>query len=742
MSARQKILADSINDTARMARAALSLVLLAALYLFLTLISTDDKQLLLGESQIALPQVNIGISIKASYIIGPLIFLYLHVQALFLLGVLAQKIRRFIGPSNRSPITEEYWNWLSAFAFVQLFRPNGNRPWLSLILSCISIAVIPILLLLAVYLSFFRYQSIHITYCHLFILILDIISVIWFIAFIIRLYKKQILRLYKRWIFKFWKVMIVMIVGTPTLIFYVQLPQFIYLTTTYGWKDPFDYILCNWSDWFCRYIDVNNELLIDILVELPDKDIETKKIYVNKLDLAERNLRYACFRSAELHHVDLRSADLRGADFGSAEVHSSDFRGAKLHGANFVDMKLKNGTDFGNAELHGTNLSGAELHNADFRGAKLHGANLSNSEEAAAFGTKECVESSKSSKKPSNGLNSEVKSNTILHGADFRFAELHGANLAGAELHGANLEGAKLHGANLAGAELHGANLRFAKLHGANLAGAELHGANLEGAKLHGANLAGAELHGANLRNAKLHGANLEGVKLDGADLGNAKLAGSFGNPGSWHWVWMLNTSFFFPVPDAHVPVSVDLVYADQLIKKLTEELRTNGIADIQITWKEDISLDEHLQESIKTGKNFWAFDNTGPNDGDMVFYKSYDLLPYGSRPSIPKHKHWPPSIFADDTEYWKTRSEWTIGFACKNEHTARSILKRWMSDTPLSDIRSENLDIARCTIIDALKKKRQESEKRECPGLHAIPDDEWQKFESKYPSVNDCAIF
>ena len=713
MSAPQKILADSINDTARMARAALSLVLLAALYLFLTLISTDDEQLLLGESQIALPQVSIGISVKASYIVAPPIFLYLHVQALFLLGVLAQKIRRFIGPSNRGPITEEHWNWLSAFAFVQLFRPNGNRRWLSLILSCISIAVIPILLLLAVYLSFVRYQSILITSIHHFILIFDIIFIIWFIAFIIWLYQSQIFQLYQSRIFRVWTiVMIAMIVGTSTLPFYAQPPQFSDFGTTYGWKDPYDSILCNRFSLLCRYIDVNGKLLINTWVELPDKDTETKKIYVNKLDLAERNLRYACFRSAKLHHVDFRSADLRGADFGSAEVHSSDFRGAKLHGANFADMKLKNGTDsdFGRAELHGTNFSGAKLHNANFSGAKLHGANLSNSEEAAAFGTKECVASKNPPEiiKPRTELHLEDiledKSNTKLHGADFRFAELHGADLRNAELHGANLTGAELHGADLRN----------------------------------------AELHGADLRNADLYGTNLEGVKLDGADLGNAKLAGSFGNPGSWHWVWMLNTSLSstilaVPVAHAHAPVSVD-VYADQLIKKLTEELSTRGMADIQITWKGDISLEDHLQESIKADKNFWTSDNTGSNGGDedMIIYKHFNLHPYDSHLSIPER--WPPSISADDTGYWETRSEWTVGFACKNEHTARSILKRWMSDTPLSDIRAKSLDIARCTIIGALEQKRQESEKQECPGLHAIPDDEWQKFESKHPSVDDCA--
>ena len=213
----------------------------------------------------------------------------------------------------------------------------------------------------------------------------------------------------------------------------------------------------------------------------------------------------------------------------------------------------------------------------------------------------------------------------------------------------------------------------------------------------------------------------------------------------------MLNTSFFFPilvVTDAHD--LVELVYADQLIKKLTEELRTSGTADIQITWKEDISLEKHLQESIKANKNFWISekadknfwmsDNTRPNGGyeNMVIYKHHDLHPpYSSHPSIPGH--WPPSISAV-TKYWKTRSKWTIGFACKKEFTARSILKRWMSDAPLSNISSESLDIARCTIINAMKKKLQESEKWKCPGLHAIPDEEWQKLESKHPSADDCA--
>ena len=87
-------LADSINDTARTARTSLSLFLIVALYLFLTLLSSTDENLL-RNGQVELPQVGAGISLKNSYIFAPLIFLYLHAQLLFLLRVLTQKVRTF-----------------------------------------------------------------------------------------------------------------------------------------------------------------------------------------------------------------------------------------------------------------------------------------------------------------------------------------------------------------------------------------------------------------------------------------------------------------------------------------------------------------------------------------------------------------------------------------------------------------------------------------------------------------------
>ena len=78
-----------------------------------------------------------------------------------------------------------------------------------------------------------------------------------------------------------------------------------------------------------------------------------------------------------------------------------------------------------------------------------------------------------------HAVESAIKSNHNLYGADLR-----GANLCGADLRDADLRGADLRDADLRDADLRGANLRGANLCDADLCGADLRGANLRGEKL------------------------------------------------------------------------------------------------------------------------------------------------------------------------------------------------------------------------------------------------------------------
>ena len=558
--ARLHRLADSINDTARMARTSLSLVLLVALYLGLTLVASTDENLLLN-GQVTLPQAGVGISVEKSYIFAPPIFFYLHIQLLFLLSVLARKVRTFeaalkeefpdaLLPKLQNKVEvkrEECWEWLSAFAFVQLFRRAPGMPHVLKLgartFAWFGIEAVPLALLFVIDISFVRYQSAGITWSHHGIFILDLVSIIIFNRLVFRRrgwiqWKNSpglpALRFNRRisaksamvmsaWLWTSVRGMVA--ICMVLLLIYAAHPPHAANDQRSIWREDdrkfwqavrcdgenlLDAGPCYWWGLGCRYLDVRNKWLLstspkDLVDPILDGSVsetavDIRQFHLGSPNLARRKLRFAKFGSVYLQGVDFRQAELQGADLEEANLQGADLGRAQLQGADLGGAELQE-ADLRRAELQEANLRGAELRRANLRGAELQETNLRGAElqRANLRGAK-------------------------LQEADLRRAELQGANLRGAELQGANLRRAELQGANLRGAELQGANLRRAELQGADLRGAELQEADLRRAELRGANLGGAELQEANLRRTKLQGANLEEAKLQGANLEEAKL--------------------------------------------------------------------------------------------------------------------------------------------------------------------------------------------------------------------------
>ena len=185
-------LADSINGNANVARTVIALLLLLALYLFLTLVASTDRNLLL-DGQVLLPQLGVGLAVSVSYILAPPVFLYLHLHAMLILATLARQMRTYdtlvragdgqrprpgeLAP-NRS--SSSPWNWLSALPFIQMYVPNAGTALVSRSLVWLTVGVIPLLLLASIDLSFLRYQSWPITLFHHSILALDFLVVRYF----------------------------------------------------------------------------------------------------------------------------------------------------------------------------------------------------------------------------------------------------------------------------------------------------------------------------------------------------------------------------------------------------------------------------------------------------------------------------------------------------------------------------------------------------------------------------------
>ena len=118
-----------------------------------------------------------------SYVVAPILFLYLHAQLLFALSVLARKVREFESLAAREglPRRREYENWFSAFSAVQsIVSVSSKQRVLARVLAWIGVEAIPLFLLLIVNVIFVLYQS-WITPIHHAVLLVDLILVALFV---------------------------------------------------------------------------------------------------------------------------------------------------------------------------------------------------------------------------------------------------------------------------------------------------------------------------------------------------------------------------------------------------------------------------------------------------------------------------------------------------------------------------------------------------------------------------------
>lgn len=463
-------LADSINETARMARANVSLTLIGALYLALTLLSAKDENLL-RNSVVTLPQFEAGISLELSYLFAPVVFLYLHVQTLFLLVVLARKVRTFEKSLAQvsgadGMVKAEYRDCLSAISLVQGLLGTGRFTFGARFLAWLGTVVIPLLLLFLIDTSFLRYQSPWISLLHHICFSADL-ACVW--MFWLRVFSGD-----SRSRREGNQSLVCGLKAIGKLKLAAILCSFILVVVLwlFAWPERFqpkeneddllsfnvfDDVLCADSLWrgFCRRLRVRGGTLLrsgsnggqaGLLLEFDENEVDSyRRIY--GLDLTNRSLRYAELENAYMPAAQLSRADMRGAKLTGATMDGANLTYARLQDAHMIRTRLR-GADLTQAMLHNADLTQAGLRNADLIRAELHGANLTRAE---------------------------------LHGADLTRAELRDADLIRAELHGADLGGwppiwpffepiaADLTCANLKDAELVGTNLMYSNLQGATL---------------------------------------------------------------------------------------------------------------------------------------------------------------------------------------------------------------------------------------------------------------------------------
>lgn len=566
-------LIESINDTARMARTMLSLLLVAALVLVLILSFSSDENLFRDVS-VELPQVGIGISIKQSYIVAPLIFLYLHLQVLYLLSVLARKMwalkKKLREVTHQEQ--EHFYRLLSAFVFIQLFR-NQHIPLFPWFLFWFGVVVIPLVLLFAIDLSFVRYQSDKITIGHHVVFIIDLVFVMGSVWAVWpspgesepRAVTSKVCRIIVMSVVVVFVVVVVVFFLLYTfvdtnferhiildIIFFLgalalagRVLAFVMMDLIFIVMARLDYVA---SDRIREVIVVNGMITLTgtasvfmmfflfhsvkpphFDTEAVEKDRECiwrddgeKDDDVKEGGASCSNYidRFLCQSLGICRYLDLRykwltstqTADLTGLVADEFGDESADDGRRSVNNLHVVDRSFRFAV-FHHAALHGVDFRKAKLEGADFTFAKLHSAEFP---EAQLRNTKF---------KWSRSVNA-VFERSESQSADFSDSHLQGANFSEAQLQRSNFEDAKLTGAFFRNAELQCANFKEARLHVTDFHKAELQGADFEDAILDGAELVGETLQGADFSEEQLKGIALGRIhRHDSWDKGTNNLA-------------------------------------------------------------------------------------------------------------------------------------------------------------------------------------------------------------------------
>ena len=792
---RLNALIETVNDTARTARTTMSLFLVAALYLLWILISSTDETLFLN-GQLVLGQLNIGLSLKNSYIIGPLILFFLHIYFLILLQGLRRKVSRFESVLQQEHpretegiIWQELRDRISSSIFVQSIQESSNR--LSRSLAFLSVVAVPLGLLFAVDLSFIRYQSNAITLIHDALFVTDLIFVAWFginrkrWSNLYEIMKNALIRM-RICINEYfhhtkeqppetyghteipipWTTLL--FIGVSCLMVSIALfaahpPVFDHETVKEDqnriWRERheigdvsrlrkiwdgildvvfedrnfLDAVPCKSWGIACRYLDISTREL----VRMSDKELKARtqvsqkfgdedeeggidRFHKDIVDLNSRKFLFANLTGAWVQGGNFIEVDLRGADLQGAHLEGTNFVRAELQGAKLRGTLLRN-ADLAAANASGANLERAVLLSAALSSTQLQGANLSgaNLKDASIISTR---------------LQGANLSHADLRGAIFKKAWLQSADLSGADLRNAEITSTQLQGADLATAKLQNSDLEKTQMQGVRLSGALLQGVRLSEVNLQGANLEGAQLQGANLKSTELQGADLTNARLQGADFADTQLQGSFGKPDSWCLLWKPSVSFEFP-PRPRDPQGKESQYERALffIEGLFEELLKDQNKSIKLSWREGVSLEEHLKEYLWKGIARGVFDGSKPEGKCMVDRESADI-------------EWCPPPDIGSSDYRCTWASWTAEFACENLYTAASSLDRWLSDEPLYEakLRFDHLACLKGAVRAAVIERKERKDGGKCPGLSAVSNEKYSEFVSARneppPTCGSCA--
>jgi uncharacterized protein YjbI with pentapeptide repeats len=470
----------AVNDSATRVSAIWISFLVFSLYLLIAATTVTQLQLLLAQP-ITLPVLNIALPLWGFFFLAPIMFVILHVYTLLQVLLLGRTTSAYndavarleLSPEENISLRQRLANTLFAQIFAGSPREReGFIGWLLRSIVWITLAIAPILVVLAFQFSFLAYHSHIATWTHRLLILVEI--AVFFLIWPLALDARKNFQSPNVWAdLKALAVIPLQLWGPKekrhdawlwlrehaipliACIFYLLVP--LSLATFPG--EPHVNLFTgkalasvHCERWLLHFKPI--DLQFDRL-DLPRVDV----IDHTKLERIDKATEEAGEHPGEPTFV-LRNRDLNCSDLYLADLRRVDLSGSSLRGAWLAYARLK-GASLASAHLQGAYLGDAQLQGADLSFAQFQGADLS-----AA----------------------------LLQGARLTDAQLQGARLSDAQFQGADLSAAQLQGADLSRAQLQGAVLRFTILEATSLGGAQLQGADLTNALLQGADFWDANL--------------------------------------------------------------------------------------------------------------------------------------------------------------------------------------------------------------------------------------------------------
>lgn len=378
---------------------------LLSVYIFISVLGTTDKMLLLPTDTFKMPLIGFDLNIIYFYVLAPLILLILHFNLLFHYHEHLKRLDAYKEKFAIETVDSSMYN------YVYISLKNGSKKGSAMrVLLWMLIYLFPLLVFVSIFQRFADYHHEVITSLHLLIIWIDIILICTYIYVNAAYFRPT-------WFSTFFAGLIVFVGVLESsyfiYFFYPLVKSLEHFTpvTSYEKMDPYAKFVCDVHYLFLEgqgdraqkcypRIIVRDEKISKIspstlyipryivkeesVQALKEREREKRLIleYGERIDLANRNLRYVDLENCILTRADLHNTELQGANLKKTHLQAVKLDNAKLQGVNMMGAKLQDAMIL-NAQMQEASLIAADMSDAYFDESNLSkvrmmGADLKN----------------------------------------------------------------------------------------------------------------------------------------------------------------------------------------------------------------------------------------------------------------------------------------------------------------------------------------------------------------------------